>query len=159
MERRKDKTHTITQEAFLMDYLPCFHLLFAFVYNSPRFRKICFLCNGMGLIFSPFHLSDDGIQVEIVSKDHKPRLEGRYITKIIGACKCLNGEIHVAKRKRVEPWAYIVDGAMDNNWDCVFQADYVAKGYNRIIKGDDNFKKNPHIERLVNNIMGKYGKE
>ena len=119
----------------------------------------CFLCNGMGLIFSPFHLSDDGTQLEIASKDHKPRLKGRYSTKIVGACKCLNGEIYANTKKRVEPWSYIVDGAMDNNWDCVFQADYVAKGYNRIIKGDDNFKKNPHIEKLVNNIVGRYGKE
>ena len=119
----------------------------------------CFLCNGMGLIFSPFHLSDDGTQLEIASKDHKPRLEGRYSTKIVGACRCLNGEIYAATKKRVEPWSYIVDGAMDNNWDCVFQADYVAKGYNRIIKGEDNFKKNPHIEKLVNNIVGRYGKE
>ena len=107
----------------------------------------CFLCNGMGLVFSPFHISDDGAQIEIVSKDHEPRLEGRYITKIVGACRCLNGEIYVATKKLVEPWAYIVDGAMDNNWDCVFQADYVAKGYNRIIKGDDNFKKNPHFNK------------
>ena len=122
-------------------------------------REAIVLCNGMGLIFSPFHLSDDGIQVEIVSKEHKPRLEGRYNTKIVGACRCLNGEIYAATKKRVEPWAYIVDGAMDNNWDCVFQADYVAKGYNRIIKGKDNFKKNPHIEKLVNNIVGRYGKE
>ena len=116
----------------------------------------CFLCNGMGLIFSPFHLNDDGTQIEIVSKDHKPRSEGRYSTKIVGACRCLNGGIYANTKKLAEPWSYIVDGAMDNNWDCVFQADYVAKGYNRIIKGEDNFKKNPHIEKLVNNIVGKY---
>ena len=116
----------------------------------------CFLCNGMGLIFSPFHLSDDGTQLEIVSKEHKPRLDGRYSTKIIGACRCINGEIHSAARKRVEPWSYIVDGAMDNKWDCVFEADCVAKRYNRIIKGDDNFENNPHIEKLVKNIMGRY---
>ena len=45
---------------------------------------------------------------------------------------------------------------MDNKWDCVFQADSVAKGYNRIIKGDDNFENNPHIEGLINKIMGRY---
>ena len=107
----------------------------------------CFLCNGMGLIFSPFHLNDDGTQLEIASKEHKPILKGRYSTKIIGACRCLNGEIYAATKKRVEPWSYIVDGAMDNNWDCVFQADYVAKGYNLIINGEDNFKKNTHFEK------------
>ena len=118
----------------------------------------CVLCNGMGLIFSTFHLSDDGTQIEIASKEHKPILKGRYSTKIVGACRCLNGEIYAATKKMAEPWAYIVDGAMDNKWDCVFEADCVAKKYNRIIKGDDNFENNPHIEKLVNNIMRKYEK-
>ena len=107
----------------------------------------CFLCNGMGLIFSPFYLHDDGTQLEIVSKEHEARSDGRYSIKIVGACKCLNGEIYANTKKRVEPWSYIVDGAMDNNWDCVFQADCVAKAYNRIIKGDDNFKKNSHFDK------------
>jgi len=110
----------------------------------------------MGLIFSPFYIGDDGTQLEIVSKDHSVRLEGRYSTKIVGACKCLNGENYAATKIRVEPWSYLVDGAMDNKWDCVFEADSVAKGYNRIIKGDDNFENNPHIEKLVNKIMSRY---
>ena len=116
----------------------------------------CFLCNGMGLIFSPIYVGDDGTQIEIVSKEHKIRLDGRYSTKIIGACRCINGEIYAATRKRVEPWSYIVDGAMDNKWDCVFEADCVAKRYNRIINGEDNFEKNPHIEKLVKNIVSRY---
>ena len=107
----------------------------------------CFLCNGMGLIFSPFYLGDDGTQFEIVSNTHEMRLEGRYITKITGACQCINGEMYAATRKRVEPWAYIVDGAKSNNWDCVFEADSVAKRYNRIIKGGDNFENNSHFDK------------
>jgi hypothetical protein len=113
----------------------------------------------MGLIFSPVHISGDGTQLEVVSSDHKARMDGRYSTKIIGACKCINGEIYSATKKRVEPWSYIIDGAKENNWDCVFEADCVAKKYNRIIKGDDNFKKNPHIEKLVKNIIGRYGEK
>ena len=116
----------------------------------------CFLCNGMGLIFSPIYVGDDGTQIEVVSKTHTMRLDGRYSTKIVGACLCINGEIYSATRKRVEPWSYIVDGAKENGWDCVFEADCVAKKYNRTINGDDNSKKNPHIERLVKNIVSKY---
>ena len=110
-------------------------------------QEDCFLCNGMGLIFSPVHVGNDGFQLEIASKEHEAKSEGRYSTKIIGACKCLNGEIYAATRKRVEPWAYIVDGAMDNKWDCVFEADCVAKRYNRIINKDNNFKKNTHFSK------------
>ena len=146
----------ITQET----YLPKAWTIVNKCKDQIKAREIiqedCFLCNGMGLIFSPIYVGDDSTQLEVVSKEHEARAEGRYTTKIIGACKCINGEIYAATRKRVEPWSYIVDGAMDNNWDCVFEADCVAKGYNRIIKGDDNFKKNPHIEKLVNNIMSRY---
>ena len=116
----------------------------------------CFLCNGMGLIFSPVYVGDDGTQLEVVSKDHTMRLEGRYSTKIVGACICINGEVYASHKKRVEPWSYIVDGAKENNWDCVFEADSVAKSYNRIINGDNNFEKNPHIDKLVKNIVSKY---
>jgi hypothetical protein len=103
----------------------------------------------MGLIFSPVYVGDDGTQLEVVSKEHEVRLEGRYSSKIIGACKCLNGEIYAATRKRVEPWSYIVDGAMDNKWDCVFEADCVAKRYNSIINKGNNFKKNTHFEKYT----------
>ena len=141
-------------------YLPKAWIIINKCKEQMRAREVideeCFLCNGMGLIFSPFYIGDDGTQLEIVSKDHSVRLEGRYSTKIVGACKCLNGELYAATNKRVEPWSYLVDGAMDNKWDCVFEADSVAKGYNRIIKGDDNFENNPHIEGLINKIMSRY---
>ena len=141
-------------------YLPKAWIVKSKCKEQMKLREVvneeCFLCNGMGLIFSPFHIGDDGTQLEIVSKDHTVKSDGMYSTKIVGACKCLNGEIYAATKIRVEPWSYLVDGAMDNKWDCVFQADSVAKGYNRIIKGDDNFENNPHIEKLINKIMGRY---
>lgn len=137
----------ITQE----QYLPKAWTIVNKCKDQVKAREVvsedCFLCNGMGLIFSPVYVGDDGSQLEVVSKDHEVRTEGRYSAKIIGACKCSNGEIYAAKRKRVEPWAYLVDGAMDNKWDCVFEADCVAKRYNRIINKDDNFKKNPHFSK------------
>ena len=141
-------------------YLPKAWIVKSKCKEQMKLREVineeCFLCNGMGLIFSPFYIGDDGTQLEIVSKDHTVKSDGMYSTKIVGACKCLNGETYAATKKRVEPWSYLVDGAMDNKWDCVFQADSVAKGYNRIIKGDDNFENNPHIEGLVNKIMSRY---
>ena len=141
-------------------YLPKAWIIINKCKEQMRAREVideeCFLCNGMGLIFSPFYIGDDGTQLEIASRDHSVRLEGRYSTKIVGACKCLNGKTYAATKIRVEPWSYLVDGAMDNKWDCVFEADSVAKGYNRIIKGDDNFENNPHIEKLVNKIMSRY---
>ena len=141
-------------------YLPKAWIVKSKCKEQMKLREVineeCFLCNGMGLIFSPFYIGDDGTQLEIVSKDHTVKSDGMYSTKIVGACKCLNGEMYAATKKRVEPWSYLVDGAMDNKWDCVFEADSVAKGYNRIIKGDDNFENNPHIEKLVDKIMGRY---
>ena len=141
-------------------YLPKAWIVKSKCKEQMKLREVvneeCFLCNGMGLIFSPFYIGDDGTQLEIVSKDHTVKSDGMYSTKIVGACKCLNGETYAATKKRVEPWSYLVDGAMDNKWDCVFEADSVAKGYNRIIKGDDNFENNPHIEGLVNKIMSRY---
>ena len=107
----------------------------------------CFLCNSMGLVYSPFYIGDDGTKLEIVSADHKVRLDGRYTSCIVGACKCLNGEVYSATKKRVDPWAYIVDGAMDNKWDCTFQSDYIAKVYNGIIRGDNKSKKNTHFDK------------
>tara|TARA_R110002110_G_scaffold117824_2_gene291008 strand:+ start:392 stop:982 length:591 start_codon:yes stop_codon:yes gene_type:complete len=146
----------ITQET----YLPKAWIIVNKCKEQVKAREViheeCFLCNGMGLIFSPIYIDNDGTQIEIASKEHKPRLDGIYSTKIIGACMCINGEIYSATRKRVEPWSYIVDGAMDNKWDCVFEADCIVKRYNRIINGEDNFEKNPQIEKLVNKIMGRY---
>ena len=97
-------------------------------------HESCFLCNGMGLVYSPFYIGDDGVKLEIVQDTHDVKTSGRYTVSIIGACKCVNGEAYAATRKRVEPWSYIVDGAKENGWDCVFQADYIAKKYTRIMK-------------------------
>ena len=137
----------ITQE----QYLPKAWIIVNKCKDQIKAREIiqedCFLCNGMGLIFSPIYVGDDGTQLEVVSEKQEVKLNGRYSTKIIGACKCLNGEIYAATRKRVEPWSYIVDGAMDNKWDCVFEADCVAKRYNSIINKDNNSKKNTHFEK------------
>ena len=146
----------ITQETYLPKAWTIVNKCKEQMKSREFIHEECFLCNGMGLIFSPIYIDNDGTQIEIVSKEHKPRLDGIYSTKIIGACMCINGEIYSATRKRVEPWSYIVDGAMDNKWDCVFEADCVAKRYNRIINGEDNFEKNPQIEKLVNKIMGRY---
>ena len=146
----------ITQETYLPKAWTIVNKCKEQMKSREFIHEECFLCNGMGLIFSPIYIDNDGTQIEIVSKEHKPRLDGIYSTKIIGACMCINGEIYSATRKRVEPWSYIVDGAMDNKWDCVFEADCIAKRYNRIINGEDNFEKNPQIEKLVNKIMGRY---
>ena len=101
--------------------------------------EYCNICNGIGLVYSVFCIDKaNNTRTEIVSSNHEIRKDCVYASNIIGACMCLNGERYAATRKRVEPWAFIVDGAFKNNWDCVFEADYVAKSYNEIIKNGDN---------------------
>ena len=114
---------------------------------KERKTEDCFLCNSMGLIFSPFHIDEEGNQTEIVSATHEPKSVGRYSTKIVGCCKCVNGEIYSSSYKSADPWPYIIDGAMDNKWDCVFQADCIAKEYNKVARGGNSSKKNNHFDK------------
>jgi len=117
----------------------------------------CFLCNGMGLIFSVFCIKHDGSRLEIVSDSHEVKMDAHYTTNIVGYCGCLNGKVYSQSKKKAEPWSFIKEAAINNGWDCVYQTDLVAKQYNRIINGKEKIEKNPQIEKLVDKIVNRFG--
>ena len=129
------------------------------LYEPPKMEHIevpCINCNRMGRIYAVQFFFDDLRRMDIASIDQTIKTDGVYRSVCIGRCTCANGNVFAARLPQVQPPKFILDRAISNNWDAVYEADNISKELNARRTGTEYPPKGSEKwDKIVMSILSK----